>query len=347
MTDRRPRLAMLGHMVRGRKEQLMRRDPLGRQLTSLYRELRHRCDQQPPPATDDLWEKCRVLQAKLAEKYDVRMQIIHPNDWREFSGENFPEAWLEDQNWDLVTNDRGLDSEQPMVATTNMPLPFGLKAIPEFPIPPLASGDREQLLPPPDGAEPSVTFTVNLARVRTWDYERLASKFKDTIRLLRKMMPDDMKQRPSRDSKNQLAFVRTISEDKFQLYLRRYDLHMEQGLTFRQIAALEAMERNGQEPEANRVGKRLKPVRGEDSVEKSVKVIHRAIFRTLYSARRRRLDAPARGARPFSCPDHPGGACNRNCGHLRAWHDEVRRTLPRDSTGRLRVRTRTRSRPKP
>ena len=189
---------------------------------------------------------------------------------------------------------------------------------------------------PPEGETPTVTFTVNLSKVTDWDLELLANRFKGTIRWLRGGLAGDLKKPPSQRPGSDLTFLRTCSEETFARDLRRFDLHMANGLTFRQIAELEVRERRGEPVPKDPLPRPVnKAVPGEDAVETSVQRIFQAIHRKPYRARRRRLDAPGEGVERFSCPIHPAGDCDWSCPELQRWEAKVNRTLPSKDSGDL------------
>lgn len=129
-----------------------------------------------------------------------------------------------------------------------------------------------------------------------------------------------------RDSK-ELGFISLIPDDVFANYLKWYDYHMggdyqiPKGLPFRTIARREFLEKKFRdEPDKLEEGKRklqerakfIKglPVKGEDNVEKGIKLIYQAIHRKLYPSKKRQ------GL--FNCPQH-GENCPKNCLYLETW----------------------------
>jgi hypothetical protein len=107
---------------------------------------------------------------------------------------------------------------------------------------------------------------------------------------------------------------------------------MNHGLSFRLIALLESLERQGKDApkRQRRVGF---PVPAESGVADSVHRIYQAIYRKPYNAKRRRLDHPAEGFEPYSCPHHLDNSCDSKCEHLKDWWARIRSTLPSDKTG--------------
>ena len=132
-----------------------------------------------------------------------------------------------------------------------------------------------------------------------------------------------------RDSK-ELGFITTLSDGDFAKYLKWYDLHT-QGYTFRKIAYYEYLEKNHPDiaEEAkrkienrtktikSRIGKERtikgfigEPIKGEDNVEKGVKLIYQAIHRKPYPSKEKQT--------PFNCPEH-GNEYNEDCQHCKKW----------------------------
>lgn len=178
------------------------------------------------------------------------------------------------------------------------------------------------------GTGSRIDVRIDLTRTTIWDLESIVSAVKRCLRQRLKDLPLEVKRKVA-----PLEFVRTIRPSNFWRDLRRYDRHVGGGLSFRQIAALEVQERTGQavadQLQPRRIGW---PVRGEDSVERSVRTIYEAIHGTRYRARRRRLDSPAVGVDAYNCPEH-GSECSKTCRYLRNWLARVRPTLPSDNTG--------------
>jgi hypothetical protein len=187
---------------------------------------------------------------------------------------------------------------------------------------------------------------VKLDRVSEWDLDYLAGQFKESLRDVLESLRPHHKGRGGEDDSEaggaarrdspELAFLRRVRPEIFKRDLRRYDLHMAHGLSFRLIALLESEGMaNGEPREIPRQHLVRRKVRGESSVEDSVHRIYQAIYREPYSARRRRLDHPGQGASFFACPDHPGDTCDTDCRYLQDWLKKVEPTLPSDKTGML------------
>lgn len=201
-----------------------------------------------------------------------------------------------------------------------------------------AAMDRQAFPNPHTYSEsPSLFLQVVLSGISLWDIERLATDFKAILRASLKKCHDQgpiSVTFPSARVPNALKFIRTVTSYNFHRDLRRYDLHMSHGLTFRLIALFEEQVEKGQKessdvPDQQKVGKQ---VRSESGVGDSIHRIYLAIHREKYKAKRRRIDTPARGIETYKCPTH-GSECSLNCPYLKKWIKRVLPTLPSDKTG--------------
>jgi hypothetical protein len=174
----------------------------------------------------------------------------------------------------------------------------------------------------------SLKILVDLTGVTVWQLSRLARVFTKVVRIALTALPPDLR-KPSPS----LAFLQTVSTKKFHSDLRRFDLHAQEGLDYRDIAWREQQERRGRHEQLRLPG----PVPGEDSVEKSVRRIYYAIHRRSYRARRRRLDASGLRLAEYFCTEH-GGSCPPECPRPQAWYRSLRKSLPSDRSGRGRER---------
>lgn len=125
----------------------------------------------------------------------------------------------------------------------------------------------------------------------------------------------------------ELGFLSAMKDETFEDYLKWYDLHMggdyvtPKGLHFRTIALHDYIDR--EHPDKAEEAKRKiaterkgvigQPVKGEDKVEKGVKLIYQAIYRKEYPSKKR--------MELFNCPQH-GKNCSINCMHLNKWYKE-------------------------
>lgn len=184
---------------------------------------------------------------------------------------------------------------------------------------------------------PSLFLQVVLSGISHWDIERLAKQFKAILRVSLKNHHDQYSNFgtfPSSRVSKELKFIHTVTAANFARDLRRYDLHIFHGLTFRLIALFEEQLEKGQKessdiPYQQKVGKQ---VRSESGVGDSIHRIYLAIHREKYKAKRRRIDTPARGIEPYKCPTH-GSECSPKCAYLKKWIKRVSPTLPSDKTG--------------
>jgi len=111
-----------------------------------------------------------------------------------------------------------------------------------------------------------------------------------------------------------------MKEEVFQKYLWWYDIHQNEKFSFRIIAYIDKARKQGKRNideviERFRNGKTKwgTPVRGEDAVEKGIKLIHKAIQGMDYSVKNTEpiIDR-------YECPDH-GNCCPKTCKYFIDW----------------------------
>jgi hypothetical protein len=184
---------------------------------------------------------------------------------------------------------------------------------------------------PTDNPLPVLTITVDLSRIHLIGITKAVDIFQTLLHNAVESIQLDARMA----FPEALAFLRTISAEDWERDLRRFDLHMQDGLTFRQIALREKLEQQGKplppSLQSITVGQ---AVEGEDGVEKSVKRLYQAIYRTPYRARRKRLDAPAQGMEVYACPEHPAGECPEKCPYLQNFMKRFDAQAPTANTGR-------------
>jgi hypothetical protein len=171
---------------------------------------------------------------------------------------------------------------------------------------------------------PCLRILVRLDLVTAHDLERLTRKFRGTLK--------ESLQRAGHEQ-HALRWLRTVKPAVFNRDLRRYDLHRDQGLTFRQIAYLEREERRGRALTPGQL--RGMPVRiepgAESSVRTSVQRVYRSIYRIPYRARRRAPDLST--VAPYTCAIHPRADCPLDCPVLRDWIARIWPSLPKPDSG--------------
>lgn len=137
-----------------------------------------------------------------------------------------------------------------------------------------------------------------------------------------------------KNDRPELAFVYHIKEVTFQKYLRWYTIHQNEKLSFRLIAHIERVKKtsvaSADELLERLRSKRIKwgnPVKGEDAVEKGVKLIHRAIHGTDFYTKDEEI------IEKYNCPTH-GNLCPPNCKYYRDWRNVFNR-LYKAETSRM------------
>jgi hypothetical protein len=281
------------------KRELIQRDPLWKALIDCLSKIV--LDNPAPEACDTLVEKSRELRSQLAKKYGMsRVYLVHPGKEELQARRLSPNPVRATLRWEPLPL-----LETPIRLQRNwLPSEFGPTSdlmIVRDESDLFRTGRQEVFFSAaPEDPCPTLTITVNLAEVTHRDLERLASEFKYHV-------GQELRARPrrSRRESRPLDFLRTVTEEQFYQDLRRYDLHITEGLTFRKIAFTESLEKRGKSHDDQFRSRPLRVnTRGESAVRESVARIYRAIHRKAYKARRRRLDSPAEGVEEYHCPEH-------------------------------------------
>lgn len=169
---------------------------------------------------------------------------------------------------------------------------------------------------------PALYVRVDLSRTTLWDLDKLAADFKETLR----NTLDLSRETGVLSDPRELAFLKTVRQDVFYRDLRRYDLHVKSGLTYRLIGFLET---HGQKTppdvslSSHCVGK---PIPTESSVSNSVQRIYEAIHRVKYSAKSVQLERRTDLEKPYHCPDH-GTGCPLSCPELKQFEARFNKTF--------------------
>ena len=279
----------------------MQRDPLWQKLKEIKASQRKQEDWKPGGRVDQLRDTLEykygvywVSSSRPQATTTRRVELIIPNKYAEQDGFFIP-------YWPTI---------MAFVARGKDPI-----TLPKFPPP----------CPTRPLRTPRLLIEVDLERVGFWDLAALTDRFREVVRA-------GLKKLKKGNGPPAIAPFRYTRLKTFRRDLRRYDLHMTYGLSFRLIALTEDLERRGKKVPENlrRVGR---PIRTESGVRRSVHRIYRAIYGKRYNAKRRRLDHPAQGFKPYSCPHHPRKRCDMKCEHLRKWLKAIKPTLPSDKTG--------------
>jgi len=130
----------------------------------------------------------------------------------------------------------------------------------------------------------------------------------------------------------ELTFIyRCRSESTFNKYLRWYDIHTTEKFGFRLIAYLEnqykqdpikrndLLDRVKKMPKSPKIGA---SVRGEDKVEKGIKLIYQAIHRKPYSKKSIEFVTDE-----YNCLQH-GNDCPATCAYLKDFYNKIKRNYP-------------------
>lgn len=175
-----------------------------------------------------------------------------------------------------------------------------------------------------------VYLDVDLSTLDMHDEKRVKSEMWQIVKtslLLRQKALEGMKQAQPQDDPPELGFVYHIREPVFENYLRWYDLHIKEYLGFRLIAFLENVRKENLltydewlEKLRSMKWKVGRPIRGEDRVEKAVKIIWEAIHKSSYTKPEAIMDE-------WSCPTH-GNDYHDECKSCRALSDKFNKIYP-------------------
>ena len=132
------------------------------------------------------------------------------------------------------------------------------------------------------------------------------------------------------DEYAELSFLYSLrKEDTFQKYLRWYDIHTQEKLSFRLIALIDNIYKTNpsQASEALEKFKSKKvqcgnPIKGEDKVEKGIKSIYKAIHRTDYS--KKKIEPLIE---KYNCPQQQN-RCPSTCDYSKKWIARFNRLNP-------------------
>jgi len=159
----------------------------------------------------------------------------------------------------------------------------------------------------PTSGPPTLTIRVDLSEINGRNLDHLASDFKLVLKRCLQKVPADLKKPSSPWSQN--------NERDY----RRFKLHMDKGVPFRWIAAMELGEKLGK-PITLENRKPLNIwVKGEERVRDSVCRVYTMLFRKPYAAKRRNIKPSDKAVHAWNCPDHSHDDCLESCQYARAW----------------------------
>ena len=181
-----------------------------------------------------------------------------------------------------------------------------------------------EYLHPINPSEGNITIQIGLNLINTNDAKKVKNAVwdivKEHLRGRKREIPPEPKE---------LNFLYRCRQSTFDNYVRWYDIHTQEKLSFRLIAVVEdTLKKNPQKAEQSL--ERLKhskvkwgtPIRGEDRIEKGVKVIYKAIHRDKYSPK---TIEPV--IEEYNCPHHEK-SCSPSCSYYQKWIDRFNRLNP-------------------
>jgi len=180
---------------------------------------------------------------------------------------------------------------------------------------------------------PTLTVVLDCSRVNQRYLQRLEQKFKALLHEARAHVPEERFEH------------KLFRWEEFIRDVRRYDWHMHEGMSFRDIAFQERLI----EENARQHGETLEepwalptpfisrqdtiPIREEDGVEQGIKKIYQAIHRQPYPTAGIEPDTEALGKFQYRCRYHPLNDCPEDCAYASQWMKSIRKFLPTDYRG--------------
>lgn len=130
---------------------------------------------------------------------------------------------------------------------------------------------------------------------------------------------------PQINEPTELGFIYHTGEHTFNNYLRWYDIHTQEKLSFRILAHYEKQKNKDNFLETVRC-KKIKwgiSVKGEDKIEKGIKLVYEAIHRKPY--KQKNIEPISE---EYKCPSHADKECPDSCKYLKEWADRFNRLNP-------------------
>lgn len=314
-------------LIRRRKFELFKRDPLAQEFDKLFRKsLRGAL---APAEEDRSIELEKILPKKWACSLIPSRQNPSPEPfaWFEFhSGHNSIRDMREYIREDLLPYIKNL-SQDPHFKKHNERYGWifagGIGGL---------DYEGTAYIPVPKG---SIPILIDVGGITEKPKEDIAGQFwkiiKDEIR--KRKQPRQKTPSPQIGDPQELAFLYNIKDDKFRQYLKWYDCHFIEKLTFREIALREFSEKKFPGRDINKlkgeaIGFRVGSDRAigkisEETVEHGVKLIHHAVHRKPYPSK------PRQHLPPFWCDIHQKNPCPKDCTNLKKWDADTKKRLRR------------------
>ena len=295
------------HLYLKRKLRLIIRDPLAKELVGEFDKL---------PLPHDEWtEKIGKLHHELCNKWNVDMLSTKDQKYR-YSLAKLPYDEFVDPEGKYPLVIRNIDRTlEPVKAFTFINTSLGIceAAFPRE----LYPGDEK------------IFFGIDLKLIKLNDSKYIKKTVWNYIeRYIKKRNQEGKGTRIYNEPQGLLPLYR-CKDKTFNNYLKWYDIHTKEKLSFRIIAHIEKIRKNNPQ-RAEEILKKLKsekirwgiPVKGEDAVEKGVKLIYKVIHRTDYSQKKIEplIDT-------YNCPKHESG-CPASCKYYKNWLGRFNRLMP-------------------
>jgi hypothetical protein len=166
---------------------------------------------------------------------------------------------------------------------------------------------------------------------KTHDIEKMKREFGDILKAHIAHRKEKGQPACAEKEPEEIRFLYYLKEETFTKYLRWYDLHTKEHLSFRLMAHIENM-RSKHPLTASGVLEKVKntekvrwgsPVKGEDNIGKGVQLIWKAIHRTEDRSSQEPL------IEEYNCPSH-GNDCDASCSYFKEWTIRFNRLFPKN-----------------
>lgn len=298
-----------------RKGELIRRDPLYEELTKVLALFPYEPLPVIPPEKKALYEKIPLLKGELEKKWNVEIDYTEEERyWANRAGQSYSGSdgpLIIRQGWF-----RGKDGKS-----------YTLKAIPlkAWRLNPDTQETEKlkfnEVLPTDDKL--LIEIDLNLMD-RGEDLKFLKKNVLSLIARCLEQRKQEGRKPTIIGEPEKRSLLYHFKDKTFQNYLRWYDLHTQEKLSFRLIAAM------GRSKEPSQFLEKIKqekfkwgiPVKEEANVQKGVKYVYEAIHKTKYSPKE---IEPI--IEQYNCPKH-GTECPLGCKYSKRWYAMFDRLMP-------------------
>jgi hypothetical protein len=311
-----------GRIFLERRLQLIIRDPLGKKLIEEFKKL--------PLPHDDWPEEIQNLNYELLNKWNVHIRSTRDQKYRyALAGWPYDERVDPEGKYPLVIGfrDRILEPIRFHHYDTSLKNFAYETRMKEYP-------SKAELIISKHGVElfpidEKLLIEIDLNLIDLNDARYVKKDIWEYIERCIKKRKQEGKRTIIFHEPAELLPLYHIREATFNNYLRWYDIHTTERFTFRLIALIEKIRKNNPQ-RAEEILEKLKSkkirwgnsIKGEDAVEKGIKLIYKAIHRTDYS--QKKIEPLIE---EYICPKHESD-CPVSCTYHKTWLGRFNRLMP-------------------